>query len=54
MTVQTFGLTIFSHRPAKIKKEVEIDYQRPRLTDDENLLPYQKKILAELRPEVKK
>ena len=45
---------IFSHRPAKIKKEVEIDYQRPRLTDDENLLPYQKKILAELRPEVKK
>ena len=34
---------VFSHRPAKIKKEVEIDYQRPRLTDDENLLPYQKK-----------
>ena len=45
---------VFSHRPAKIKKEVEIDYHRPRLTDDENLLPYQKKILAELRPEVKK
>ena len=45
---------VFYHRPAKIKKEVEIDYQRPRLTDDENLLPYQKKILAELRPEVKK
>ena len=45
---------VFSHRPAKIKKEVEIDYQRPRLTDDENLLPYQKKILAELRPEVNK
>ena len=45
---------VFSHRPAKIKKEVEIDYQRPRLTDDENLLPYHKKILAELRPEVKK
>ena len=45
---------VFSHRPAKIKKEVEIDYQRPRLTDDENLLPYQKKILAERRPEVKK
>ena len=45
---------VFSQRPAKIKKEVEIDYQRPRLTDDENLLPYQKKILAELRPEVKK
>jgi len=45
---------VFSHRPAKIKKEVKIDYKRPRIAEDENLLPYQQKILAELRPEVKK
>jgi len=45
---------VFSHRPATIKKEVEIDYRRPRVVEDENLLQYQKKILAELRPEVKK
>ncbi len=45
---------VFSHRPATIKKEVKIDYRRPRVGEDENLLQYQKKILAELRPEVKK
>jgi NitT/TauT family transport system ATP-binding protein len=41
---------VFSHRPAKIKKEVKIDYKHPRVAEDENLLPYQQKILAELRP----
>ena len=45
---------VLSHRPAIIKKEVKIDYRRPRVVEDENLLQYQKKILAELRPEVKK
>ena len=45
---------VFTHRPAKIKKEIKIDYRRPRVAEDENLLPYQQKILAELRPEVKK
>jgi NitT/TauT family transport system ATP-binding protein len=45
---------VFTHRPARIKKEFKIDYKRPRISEDENLLPYQQKILAELRPEVKK
>jgi len=45
---------VFTHRPARIKKEFKIDYKRPRTSEDENLLPYQQKILAELRPEVKK
>jgi len=49
----TRGL-VFTHRPAIIKKEFKIDYKRPRVAEDENLLKYQKKILAELRPEVKK
>jgi len=49
----TRGL-VFTHRPARIKKEFKIDYKRPRISEDENLLPYQQKILAELRPEVKK
>ena len=44
---------VFSHRPAKIKKEVKIDYKRPRIAEDKNLLPYQQKILAELRPSQK-
>ncbi len=47
-------IAIFSNRPSRIKKELIIDYRRPRLVDDENLTKYQKQILAELRPEVKK
>ncbi len=47
-------IAIFSNRPSRIKKELIIDYHRPRLVDDENLTKYQKQILAELRPEIKK
>jgi NitT/TauT family transport system ATP-binding protein len=47
-------VAIFSHRPSIIKKEMTIDYQRPRLVEDENLTKYQQQILAELKPEVKK
>lgn len=47
-------IAIFSNRPSRIKKELIIDYPRPRLVEDENLTKYQKQILAELRPEVKK
>ncbi|MBI5377716.1 MAG: ABC transporter ATP-binding protein [Thaumarchaeota archaeon] len=44
---------VFKNRPSKIKKEFVIDYRRPRLAEDENLLKYQQDILAELRTEVK-
>ena len=44
---------VFKNRPSKIKKEFVIDYRRPRLAEDENLLKYQQNILAELRTEVK-
>lgn len=46
-------VVVFSHRPSVVKKEIAIDYRRPRLVEDENLTKYQKEILAELRPEVK-
>jgi len=46
-------VVVFKNRPAKIKKEVTIDYRRPRLAEDENLLKYQQMILAELKTEVK-
>ena len=45
---------IFSNRPSTIKKEVSIDYQRPRLIEDEKLMKFQQEILSELKPEVKK
>ncbi|MGI0082095.1 MAG: ABC transporter ATP-binding protein [Nitrosopumilaceae archaeon] len=46
-------VVVFKNRPAKIKKEITIDYRRPRLAEDENLVKYQQQILAELKTEVK-
>jgi NitT/TauT family transport system ATP-binding protein len=47
-------VVVFSNRPSKIKKQISIDFKRPRLAEDENLLGLQQEILSELRPEVKK
>ena len=47
-------VAIFSNRPSAIKKEVDNNFPRPRVTEDEALLKFQQDILAELRPEVKK
>lgn len=46
-------VVVFKNRPSKIKKEFVIDYRRPRLAEDQNLVKYQQNILAELRTEVK-
>jgi NitT/TauT family transport system ATP-binding protein len=53
-TVLGTKVVVFSNRPSVIKKEFENDFPRPRVTEDELLLKFQQKILAELRPEVKK
>jgi len=53
-TVLGTKVVVFSNRPSVIKKEFENDFPRPRVTEDESLLVFQQKILAELRPEVKK
>ena len=45
-------VVVMKHRPTSVKKEIEIEYRRPRLIEDENLIKYQKEILTELRPEV--
>ncbi len=47
-------VAIFSNRPSVIKKQVENNFPRPRISEDESLLRFQQDILAELRPEVKK
>lgn len=47
-------VAVFSNRPSKIKRLFSIDFKRPRLVEDENLLKVQQEILSELRPEVKK
>lgn len=45
-------VAVFKHRPSKIKKEISINYRRPRLAEDENLLIYQHEIIQELKSEV--
>jgi len=45
-------VVIFKNRPSKIKKEIVIDYRRPRLMEDENLQKYYHQILEELKSEV--
>ncbi len=47
-------VAVFSNRPSIIKKEVNNNFPRPRVTEDESLLKFQQDILTELRPEVKK
>lgn len=47
-------VAVFSNRPSVIKKELENNSPRPRVTEDESLLQLQQEILAELRPEVRK
>lgn len=47
-------VAVFSNRPSKIKKQIPVDFKRPRLAEDENLSGIQQEILSELRPEVKK
>ena len=46
-------VVIFSNRPSVIKSVIPIEYSRPRVPEDENLAGFQRRILAELRPEVK-
>ena len=53
-TVLGTKVVVFSNRPSRIKKQFQVDFKRPRLAEDENLLELQQKILSELRPEVKK
>jgi sulfonate transport system ATP-binding protein len=45
-------VAVFKNRPSKIKKEIVIDYRRPRLAEDENLQKYYHQILDELKSEV--
>jgi len=46
-------VAIFKKRPSNIKKEITIDYARPRLAEDRNLIEYKQQILAELKEEVR-
>jgi len=43
---------VFTNRPGRIKREITIDHRRPRLTEDDELKPYYREVLGELRSEI--
>lgn len=45
-------VVVFTSRPGKIKAEIIVDHRRPRLSEDNNLQEYQRKILEELKQEI--
>lgn len=45
-------VVVFTSRPGRIKKEILIDYRRPRLSEDNNLYYYRRRILDELSNEI--
>jgi NitT/TauT family transport system ATP-binding protein len=45
-------IVVLTSRPGKVKKEIKVDYRRPRLSEDNNLHEYQRKVLDELKTEI--
>jgi NitT/TauT family transport system ATP-binding protein len=45
-------VVVFTKRPGTIKKELSIDYRRPRLPEDDGLKEFQRKVLDELKGEI--
>jgi NitT/TauT family transport system ATP-binding protein len=43
---------VFTSRPGHLKKEIPIDYRRPRLSEDSNLQPYYRSILDQVKSEI--
>jgi sulfonate transport system ATP-binding protein len=43
---------VFTSRPGKIKREITINHRRPRLTEDDELKPFYREVLGELRGEI--
>ncbi len=43
---------VFTSRPGHIKKEIDVKYRRPRLSEDSDLQPYYRTILNEIKSEI--
>ena len=43
---------VFTNRPGRVKKEIIIDHRRPRLSEDNDLQPFYRAVLDELKSEV--
>lgn len=45
-------VVVFTRRPGTIKEEISVNYKRPRLSEDENLQPYYRKVIDSIKGEV--
>ncbi len=45
-------VAVFTKRPGTVKKEVTVNYRRPRLPEDENLHPYYRQIIDAMKGEI--
>jgi NitT/TauT family transport system ATP-binding protein len=45
-------VVVFTNRPGRVKREIDITYRRPRLSEDNGLQPFYRNVLDELKTEV--
>jgi NitT/TauT family transport system ATP-binding protein len=45
-------VVVFTSRPGHLKKQITVDYRRPRLSEDSSLQPYYRTILDEVKSEM--
>jgi NitT/TauT family transport system ATP-binding protein len=45
-------IIVFTSRPGRVKKEIVVEYRRPRLSEDNNLYNYRREVLDELATEI--
>ena len=45
-------VAVFTKRPGTVKKEIAVNYRRPRLPEDENLQPYYRQVIDAMKGEI--
>lgn len=45
-------VVVFTNRPGRVKRQIGIDYRRPRLSEDDGLQPFYRNVLDQLKSEV--
>ena len=45
-------IAVFTKRPGTVKKEIPVNYRRPRLPEDENLQPYYRQVIDAMKGEI--
>jgi len=45
-------VVVFTKRPGTVKREITVDYRRPRLPEDENLQPYYRQVIDAMKGEI--